>query len=249
MSQPSHEKLLDEHTHEAIKRRISDSPTGMYLRDFVYGAIDGCITTFAIISGVIGAALSTKVIIILGFVNLLADGFSMAVSNYLGTKADRELVEKARKIEEHHINVIPDGEKQEIREIFRQKGFEGELLEKIVDTVSDNKELWIDTMIQDEWGLSLSGSSPLKAAWVTFFAFCFAGLIPLLPFLFSSSSDLTSFYYSIGLTAVVFFGIGTLKSLFSVEHWLKSGLESLMIGGLAASVAYGVGVLLKGIGS
>ena len=113
-------------------------------------------------------------------VNLLADGFSMAVSNYLGTKADRQLVDKARKIEEHHINVIPEGEKLEIREIFRQKGFEGELLDQIVESVCENRKLWVDTMIQDEWGLSLSGSSPFKAASVTFIAFCIAGAVAII---------------------------------------------------------------------
>ncbi len=248
MNLPDQKTLHQEHTHEAIKKRISDSPDGIYLRDFVYGAIDGCVTTFAIVSGVFGADLSSKIIIILGFVNLLADGFSMAVSNYLGTKADRQLVDKARKIEEHHIDVIPDGEKEEIRVIFQQKGFEGDLLEKIVKTVSENRKLWVDTMIQDEWGLSISGSSPMKAAYVTFFAFCLAGLVPLLPFIFITSSDHFAFYVSICLTGVVFFGIGTLKSWFSIEHWLKSGLETLLIGGLAAIVAFIVGMLLKGMG-
>lgn len=246
MNSKEETRLKNDHTKEAILKRLSGSPDGIYLRDFVYGAIDGCVTTFAIVSGVVGAALSSNVIIILGFVNLLADGFSMAVSNYLGTKADRQLVDKARKIEEHHINVIPEGEKLEIREIFRQKGFEGELLDQIVESVCENRKLWVDTMIQDEWGLSLSGSSPFKAASVTFIAFCIAGLVPLLPFLFETPSDHFAFYISCILTAIVFFSIGTLKALFSAEKWLHAGIESLLIGGMAAVVAFFVGVLLRG---
>ena len=90
--------LEAEHTPAAVAARIAADAKHWYLRDFVYGAIDGSVTTFAIVSGVVGAELSVRVILILGFVNLLADGFSMAVSNYLGTKADHQIVERARAI-------------------------------------------------------------------------------------------------------------------------------------------------------
>ena len=131
--------LEAEHSPAAVAARIGSDGGHWYLRDFVYGAIDGGVTTFAIVSGVVGAELSMRVIVILGFVNLLADGFSMAVSNYLATKADRQIVERARAIEETHIDAIPHGEKEEIREIFRQKGFQADLLEQVVEVVPSDR--------------------------------------------------------------------------------------------------------------
>src|SRR5262245_30070807 len=161
-------QLQADHTPAAIARRLEGQRSQSYLRDFVYGSIDGSITTFAVVAGVIGAGLSTGVIIILGLANLLADGFSMAVGNFLGTRADEQLLARARGIEESHIDVIPRGEVEELRQIFRQKGFEGELLDRIVAVVTANRKLWVDTMLQDEWGLSLSARSAWKAGLVTF---------------------------------------------------------------------------------
>ena len=96
-----------------------------YLPDFVYGGIDGSVTTFAIVAGVTGASLSPTIVLILGFANLFADGFSMAISNYLSTKSRKEYAEKIRKSEEHSVINIPEEETQEIREIFSEKGFSG----------------------------------------------------------------------------------------------------------------------------
>ncbi len=242
--------LEAEHSPAAVAARIGSDSGHWYLRDFVFGAIDGGVTTFAIVSGVVGAELSMRVIVILGFVNLLVDGFSMAVSNYLATKADRQIVERARAIEETHIDAIPHGEKEEIREIFRRKGFRAELLEQVVNVVTGDRELWIETMLKEEWRLSLHAPSPVKAAFVTFAAFFLLGFIPLLPFtLFYSLEgyDLLRFVASGVLTAITFFGIGALKSRYVAGHWLRSGAETLLMGGGAACVAYGVGVLLAGM--
>ncbi len=248
--QQQQERLRAEHAPEEVARRIDGSPSPSYLRDFVYGSIDGCVTTFAVVSGVIGAELSIAVVVILGFANLLADGFSMAVSNFLGTRAEEQLLRRARRTEEEHIDVIPEGEVREIREIFRRKGFEGELLERVVDVITGDRRLWIETMLQDEWGLSLVGPNPWKAASVTFIAFVAVGLIPLLPFTLLLNSDLTPrslFAVSAVMTGVAFFAVGALKSRFGVEHWLRAGLETLLLGGGAAAVAYVVGVILRGL--
>ena len=244
---PTSAELLAGHTHDAIAARLSRQPSQSYLRDFVYGAIDGTVTTFAVVAGVVGADLSASVIIVLGAANLVADGFSMAVSNYLGTKSQQEELHRVRRMEEHHIDVIPDGEADEIREIFRQKGFDGELLERIVQVVTSNRQLWVETMLTDEWGLTLTTPVPWRAGLMTFIAFVAAGLLPLLPFLVrpTTGSQGTPFLWSIALAAVAFFGIGAIKSWFVGHSWWRSGLETLSLGGGAALLAYVTGALLK----
>ena len=239
------------HTPAAIAERISRLPRQSYLRDFVYGAIDGTVTTFAVVAGVVGADLSASVIIVLGAANLVADGFSMAVSNYLGTKSQQEELHRVRRIEEQHIDMIPDGEADEIRVIFRQKGFEGELLEQIVQVVTSNRQLWIETMLTDEWGLTLTTPVPWRAGLMTFIAFVVSGFLPLLPFIVTSSVDesQTAFAWSIALAALAFFGIGAIKSWFVGHSWWRAGLETLSLGGGAALLAYATGALLKSFGT
>lgn len=244
---PDAARLRDGHTPAAIAERLARQPAHSYLRDFVYGAIDGTVTTFAVVAGVVGADLSASVIIVLGAANLVADGFSMGIGNYLGTKSQREELGRARRTEEHHIDVVPDGEANEIREIFRQKGFDGELLERIVQVVTSNRQLWVETMLTDEWGLTLTTPVPWRAGLITFVAFVVAGLLPLLPFMvtWSAAESQVAFAWSIALAAIAFFGIGAIKSWFVGHSWWRSGLETLTLGGGAALLAYSTGALLK----
>lgn len=237
-------ELEHSHTRAGIAARLADGTQPNYVRDFVYGGIDGAITTFAIVAGVIGAALSTKVILILGLANLLADGFSMAASNYSGTKAVSDEYEKAREIESRHISVDPDGEREEVRQLLQRKGLHGHALEEAVTAITRNDRRWIEFMLQEEYGFALSRPSPLKAGAATFAAFIVCGAIPLLPFVFGSE---VSFAVSIAMTGVVFFLIGATKSKWSVAAWWHSGFETLLIGGVAAALAYTVGYLLRGL--
>ena len=92
-----HSAVMAAHTPEAVRERLLAAPRHSYLRDFVYGSVDGAVTTFAIVSGVAGAGLPGRVVIILGLANVAADGFSMAASNFLGTRAERQLLEQARR--------------------------------------------------------------------------------------------------------------------------------------------------------
>ena len=120
-------------------------PRHSYLGDAVLGAIDGTVTTFAVVAGAVGAGFPSMVIIVLGFANLFADGFSMAVSNYLGRKSQRQQVAQTRRWEERHIAEVPEGEREEIAQIFARKGFAGDVLERIVDTITADRRLWVDT--------------------------------------------------------------------------------------------------------
>ena len=238
------------HDHESIAQRVKGSTKHSYLRDFVYGAIDGTVTTFAVVSGVAGAGLNPEIVIVLGMANLLGDGFSMAAGNYLGTRTDQQLREKARAMEKRHIRIEPEGEKEEIRQIYAAKGFEGEDLERAVDIITSNEKRWIDTMLVDELGIPLEGPSAFKAASMTFVAFFAVGLLPLLAFIYGivvPTEASMLFIVSSAITAVAFFLVGATKSWFVDQKWYWSGLETLFIGGIAAALAYGVGVLLKGI--
>src|SRR4030065_2526517 len=132
-----------------------------HFEDFIYGSIDGAVTTFAVVAGVVGASLSPGIILILGFANLFADGFSMAAANYQASKARNQFIEMKRKQEEWEIDHMEEQEKEEIREIYKKKGFKDELLEEIVRIITSRRKIWVDTMMKEELGLIEDGKNPL----------------------------------------------------------------------------------------
>jgi VIT1/CCC1 family predicted Fe2+/Mn2+ transporter len=231
-----------EHTPDAIRRRLETGPKHNYLRDWIYGGIDGSVTTLAVVTGVAGAQLSPWIILVLGFANLFADGFSMAASNYLGTKAEHDDWRRLERIEHRHIEQEPEGEREEVRQILKQTGFAGKDLQRMVELVTADRDRWVRTMLTHEYGLPQAVRSPYKAAFSTFTAFLICGLVPLLPYLFGSASSLV---ISVALTGVVFFAIGSIKSRWSTSSWWHSGLTTLLVGGIAALLAYATGVLLR----
>jgi len=235
-----------EHGHHPgeIARRLEIGPRASYLRDWVYGGIDGTVTTFAIMAGVVGANLSPGVVLILGIANLLADGFSMAAANYTGTKAEHDEYEQLRRMEERHVDLAPEGEREEVRQIFQAKGFEGEALETAVSVITEQRERWIDTMMTEEHGMPAVARSPLRAALVTFVAFALCGSVPILPYALPLTDPLLP---ATIMTGATFFAIGSFRSYWSPTPWWRAGLETFAVGMLAAGVAYLVGDLLQGL--
>lgn len=229
----------DHHPHN-IAKRFSAPPKQSYVRDWVYGGIDGAVTTFALVAGAIGAHTSHMIVLLLGTTNIIADGFSMAAANFLATKSEDDEYDYYENIEKKHIKKIPAGERHEIRQIFSNKGFKGKTLEKIVKHLTSNRKLWIHTMLREEYGLPHATRSPWLAAISTYLAFLLCGFIPLFPFLFKLPH---AFQVSSIFTGVVFFCIGVIKGRWSTKKWWFSGALSFLIGTIAALLGYGIGEL------
>lgn len=235
--------LEHKHTAEAIRLRLANGNKPNYLRDWVYGGIDGAVTTFAIVAGVVGASLSAHIVIILGLANLIADGLSMAASNYSGTKTEVDDRDRLREMEKRHIALDPAGEREEIRQIMALKGLDGATLERAVEAITSDRERWIAMMLAEEHGLSAVQRDPLKSALATFAAFVICGAVPLLPYMLMPTDR--AMPLALTLTSVMFFAIGSLKSRWALTRWWISGLETLIIGLAAALAAFAIGYLLR----
>jgi vacuolar iron transporter family protein len=230
------------HTREAIQERLSQDTQGNYLHDWIYGGIDGTITTFAIVAGVVGADMPGSVVLVLGLANLIADGFAMGAGNYSGTKAELDDYHRLLAVERKHIAIEPSGEREEIRQIFAGKGFEGPELERIVDVITADDERWAKTMAIEEYGLSPAVKSPIRAALSTSAAFVLAGLVPLISYLVAYS-----LMVCVIATGLVFFAIGAAKSRWSLAGWFRSGIETLAIGMSAAGLSFAIGYALRAL--
>jgi VIT1/CCC1 family predicted Fe2+/Mn2+ transporter len=213
--------------------------------DFIYGSIDGAVTTFAIVAGVVGASLSPGIILILGFANLFADGFSMAAANYQASKARNEYIEMKRKQEEWEIDNLAEQEKEEIRDIYIKKGFKDELLEEVVRIITSRRKVWVDTMMKEELGLIEDEKRPIDSSFSTFFGFNLIGIIPLIPFMIFMAMGIDpnsdAFAYSVMFVVSAFFIVGIIKGKIVKKSKIKSGLYTLIIGGVAAMIAYLIG--------
>lgn len=237
------EKLI--HDHNSSFARLQ-----RYLSEFVYGGIDGSVTTFAVVAGSTGANFDVTIIIILGLANLLADGISMSVGSYLSHKTDVQNYQKHKNIEIWEVENYPEIEKEEIREIYKAKGFEGEILEKVVDTITSDNERWVDTMMKEELQMIPSDKSPAMIGLMTYLSFIVVGSIPMLTYIinfFSGGDTDNLFLYSCILTSIAFFMIGYLKSFVTQSGKIKGILETLFLGGIAATVAYFAGSILEKI--
>lgn len=216
---------------------------GKYVGDFIYGANDGIITTFAIVAGAVGASLSPLVILVLGFANIVADGISMGASNYLGKRSEQDYARAQRKKEEWEIDNLREIEVEEIREIFEKKGFRGKDLARAVEIITSDRKVWLDVMMKDELGIiEEHGHDPRKHGLVTFAAFIVAGLIPLVPFLLPFVPN--AFVISIIFGGLALFAAGALRTLITTVSWIRGGLEVLVVGSGAAVAAYLVGAFV-----
>lgn len=232
---------------EPTTRRIRQLIT-TYQPEFIYGGIDGCVTTFAVVSGATGAGFSTNVVVILGLANLLADGLSMSVGSYLSSKAETDQFEKVRKGQLMAIELDPGQRRNEIRNIYQKKGFSGPLLDQVVETVTAQKHLWADELMRDGQQLARASKSPVYRGVATYVAFVCVGLIPLAVYvvdLFSHFEQTRLFIMSCLLTFSAFAVIGYLKAHLNRVSRLKGVTETVFLGGIAAVVSYLAGTALE----
>jgi len=248
MDQPPLADLEHEHRPEAVAARLG-RPRSSALSDWILGAIDGAVTTFAIVAGVTGAALSAGIVVVLGLANLLADGLSMAASRYLGAQAELERRDRARQRELLHVRLVPEGEREEIRQILAAKGFTGPQLEEAIKVISADEEIWVQFMLTEELGYAADPDRPLVAATATFAGFVLCGTLPILPFVVDvAMTDVTNpFAWSVALTALAFVIVGALKAQAVGLPPVPAALRTLAIGGLAAALAFAVGWALQDI--
>ncbi|MBX2821595.1 MAG: VIT1/CCC1 transporter family protein [Rhodothermaceae bacterium] len=228
----------------------SSSDGGRYIKSTIYGGLDGIITTFAVVAGVAGASLSSGIVLILGFANLLADGISMAIGDYLSTKAEVEYADSKRQIEAEAIDENPGDVKKELTSLFVDKGITEEDAEILESIYARYKHICLDVVMLEKWGVVKEKESPVMNALVTFASFVLFGFMPLAAYLaahYIPALGAHTFLVASVITALTLFILGVQKIRFSDRSWLASGFEMLIIGGVAAVVAYAIGVLLSGI--
>jgi vacuolar iron transporter family protein len=242
--------LLSQKSH-ADKMRLENNyhqrTSGRYLSDMIFGANDGIVTTFAVVAGASGASIASVVVIVLGFANLIGDGLSMGIGNYLGRKSEEAYEKGQHEKERWEIQHLRDVELAETREILAEKGYAGDDLETALRVTTADEDRWIDFMMRDE--LQIIGGEAESAVThgaATFFAFFVAGLIPLLPYLVPGVGT-AAFPLSIVCTAATLFVSGALRARVYPIPWWRAGLEMLLVGSLAAIAAYTIGKLGEGL--
>ena len=216
-----------------------------YIRDLVFGFGDGVNTSLGIVAGVGGAAISADVVILAALVGMFTGAKAMAVQNYLAVKSQREILESEIKREEFEIESVPEKERAEIEDIYKAKGFQGEVLKTVVNTITSNKKVWLKTMLTEELGINLEiVGNPLRGALVMFGSFLIGGILPILPYFIVKAGLISSGYAiasAIGISVISSFTVGAIKGRLAKKSWIKGGLEMAGLGTGIALIGYGIG--------
>ncbi len=232
------------------KKHMEDEDNGNLggtLRQVILGGQDGLVNVLGIILGVAVATKDANIVIIAGLAATFAESISMAAVAYTSSRAEQDHYRKMVEIEKWEIENLPDVEREEIVIVYRNKGFKGKGLADVVKTITSDKKLWLDVMMQEELGLTKPEDiHPVKEGIVVGLSAIFGSLVPLIPFLLvplSVFSIDSAFWGSLGISVIVLFAAGMVKGKLTTGRILHDGVEMAVIGGLAAIVGYGVGVL------
>ncbi len=232
-----HEELFH-HAHTDPHKR------GSSLSDFILGAQDGLVNVLGVALGIAAATNDARVVLVAGLATTFAESISMGAVAFTTTLADADHYQSEYEREHRHIQEAPNLEKKEIRDIYASKGFSGDLLDRIVETITANKDVWVAVMMAEEHQLSpVDRKSAMRAAWVVGLSAIVGSLVPIVPFMIFPVS--VSMWISVLMTALVLFAIGAYKARVTVGRPMRSGLEMMLIGTISAMAGYLVGVLLK----
>src|SRR2546422_5462436 len=219
-----------------------------WLRDVILGGQDGLVNILGIILGIIAGGGSNTVLVAAGFAAAITESISMGAVGYTSSVSQRDYYRAEREREEAEVETMPEAERQEIREIYAAKGFSGELLDQVVDTITANRERWVATMMDEELHLQpVERADIFRSAIVITIATLIGHLIPLLPFLWLGRTPARGL--AIVLRAVVLFGVGVYSAVTLVGNWRTSGLKMLVIGLGAAGVGVLIGDLFHAAGA
>ena len=233
-----HPRDLTHHSSADPHRRASA------LADIILGGQDGLVNVLGVILGIAAATSDPRIVLVAGLAATFAESISMGAVAYTSTLAEADFYESERAREYRHIQEVPKLEREEVRQLYQDKGFQGELLDRIVDTITTNKDVWVAVMMAEEHQLMPTDrKQALSAALLVGFSAIVGSLIPLAPFVLLPI--VPSMVASVAVTALVLFAVGVYKARMTVGHPGKSGLEMAVIGTVSALVGYAVGALLK----
>ena len=216
------------------------STKGRAIREVIYGATDGIVTSLGFVIGVYGALHDSRIVLITGIAGATAGSLSMGFSAYISSKSQTEFFLAEIERERREIQETPDKEKEEIRKIYRAKGFHGEDLEMVVRQITKNPTVWLRCMMEEELGLIVESiDNPWLVGIVTALSYLSAAFLPIIPYTLRSPT--AAFPWSVGISVLALFGLGAGKTGLTHTPPLKSGLELMAIGLLSALVGYGIG--------
>ncbi|CAN5455679.1 hypothetical protein BH09MYX1_BH09MYX1_26900 [soil metagenome] len=217
---------------------------GAWIADVLLGGQDGLVNVLGVVLGVAVASENQRLVLVAGLAAALAESVSMAAVAYTSAIAERDLYRGERAREYRHIEAVPALERAEVREIYARKGFSGELLDRIVETITRDKDVWVAVMMAEEHGLvQKSRAGILRSALIVGLASLLGSLIPLGPFLVLRPS--IAIPVAIGIAALVLFALGAYKARVTVGRPWKSGLELAAIGVVSALLGYAVGAVIQ----
>jgi predicted membrane protein (TIGR00267 family) len=236
-------------TRETEERRyhagVDPHRKGSVLADMILGGQDGVVNVLGVLLGVAAASGSTRVILAAGLATALAESISMAAVAYTSSAAEGARYESERAREYRHVERAPNLEREEVRALYRTKGFEGELLDRIVETITRDRDVWVAVMMTEEHQLApVDRRASLRSAFVVGVAALVGSLLPLIPFPLLGPG--TGSFASIVIAAAALFAGGAYKARVTIGSPLRSGLELACIGTVAALVSYGIGLLFRG---
>lgn len=215
-----------------------------YLSDVILGGQDGLVNVLGVILGIAAAGADQRIVIAGGLAASFAESVSMAAVAFTSTLADADYYAAERQREITEIETVPEIEREEIRTIYKKRGFQGKLLEDVVATITSNKEVWLETMMNEELQLQpVAKQSAFRSGVIVGLSAIVGSFIPLTPFFLMPMS--TAVVTSLVISTIALFIVGAYKAKITVGHWYKSGLQMTIIGMLSALVGYGIGLLFK----